>query len=329
MRAGIKIADPAALVADLHTLLPERLDLDVHGTRVAVAATSPEALRRLRMVYGSFADGGGGGGADGRLALVEKGHKAHARLSRTLRPDDPLAVSDGHLLVADWQDVALTLRDETLLHYYASKLIRLHLVARQEREFLTLHAASVESGGGRGFLLVGEAASGKTTLTLRLLDRGLAFCSDDTTVIRRRDGKCVPFPLAFILRGGPDGEPPDLPGVRDRAPDLQLLDEPRWLLPRSAEAGSDFTVDTIFFLHARADRPPGVAEPMPAGEAAMELLRNTVVPLGRLSPSEEQMAADFHLVCDLADRARCLSVNSTNLSRTLACVLAQAVAVPA
>ncbi|GAB4521497.1 MAG: hypothetical protein Tsb0019_22950 [Roseibium sp.] len=328
MRAAVGIADPAALIADLHALLPERLDLDVYGMRIAVAATSPEALRRLRMVYGSFA-GSGGGDPDARLALVEKGHRAHARLARVLRPEDPLAAADGHILVADWLDVALSLRDETLLHYYASKLIRLHLVACQEPEFLTLHAASVASGRGRGFLLVGEAASGKTTLTLRLLDQGFRFCSDDTTVIRRSDGRCVPFPLAFILRGGPEGQPPDLPGVRDRDPDLQLLDEPRWLLPRGGEAGSDFDVDTIFFLHGMTDRPPGVAEALSAGEAAMELLRNVVVPLGRTNPSAERLAADFHLACDLAGGARCLSVNSTDLSRTLECVCAHAAAVPA
>jgi hypothetical protein len=328
MRAGVRIADPAALVADLHALLPERLDLDVYGIRLSVAASSPEALRRLRLVYGSFV-ATGSGGADGRLALVENGSGAHARLARALRPEDPLAVSEGHFLVTDWLDVALSLRDDTLLHYYASKLIRLHLVACQEPEFLTLHAASVASGGGRGFLLVGEAASGKTTLTLRLLDRGLGFCSDDTTVIRRSDGTCVPFPLAFILRGGPDGAPPNLPGVRDCAPDLKLLDEPRWLLPRGREAGSDFKVDTIFFLHSRADREPGVPVAVSGGEAAMELLRNVVVPLGRTDPSAERLAADFHLACDLADGARCLSVNSTDLSRTLECVYAHAVAVPA
>lgn len=329
MRGAVRIRTPRALVAAIDLLLPERLNLDVHGTRISAAATSPDALRRLALVYGAF-KATRQGPPDARLALVEAGHPAHARLARLLRPDDPSGLTRGHLLIADWHSFALSLRGDTLLHYYASKLLRLHLVARQEPDVLTLHAASIAGRERRGFLLVGEAASGKTTLTLQLIARGLAFGSDDTTVIRRGDRKCLPFPLAFVLRGAPDGSAPDMDGVRGRTPDLQLLDEPRWLLPRpEAAAEAPFRVDTIFFLNARADLTPGEPVPLSPGEAAMELLRNTVVPLGRLDTPQQQMIADFHLVCDLANEARCLSLNSTQPSRTLATVLALTAPVPA
>ncbi|POF29677.1 hypothetical protein [Roseibium marinum] len=315
MRGVVQIKDPGRLAADLFRRLPERLDLDIYGTRIVVKATSSRALRRLRLVYGAFL-ARDQGPADARLALVELDHAPHGWLAEALRPDDPLRIGGGHFLVADWLPFALSLRDETLLHYYASKFLRLHLVACHQPDHLTLHAASLDVGGGHGILLVGEAASGKTTLTLQLLDRGMSFCSDDTTVIRRRDRKCVPFPLAFILRGGPDGEAPDIPGVRERKPDLELLDEPRWLVQRNGDAGKAFTPVAIFFLHSRADRQPGCPVPMNSAEAAMELLRNKVVPMGLVHEDVAVMTADFHLVCDLANSAQCLSVNSTDLART-------------
>lgn len=328
MRGAVQIEDPDELTRDLFGRLPERLDLDVYGTRITIKATSQPALQRLRLVYGAFVTDDPRP-ADARLALVELGHSPHDWLAGTLRPDDPLQIGNGHFLVTDWQNSALSLRDDTLLHYYASKFVRLHLVACHQPEVLTLHAASIGIGDGRGFLLVGEAASGKTTLTLRLLDKGLSFCSDDTTVIRRSDRKCLPFPLAFVLRAGPDGKAPDIAGVRERKPDLELLDEPRWLHQRFEAAGQAFTPTAIFFLHSRPDQPPGCPVTMNPADAAMELLRNKVVPLGGALQEDDVMTADFHLVCDLANSAHCLSVNSTDLARTLDSVLSQVASVPA
>jgi serine kinase of HPr protein (carbohydrate metabolism regulator) len=51
----------------------------------------------------------------------------------------------------------------------------------------TLHASTAELDG-RAVLITGPSGSGKSDLTLRLLDRGFRLVSDDQTVVRR-DGE--------------------------------------------------------------------------------------------------------------------------------------------
>jgi serine kinase of HPr protein (carbohydrate metabolism regulator) len=51
----------------------------------------------------------------------------------------------------------------------------------------TVHASTVASEG-RAVLITGPSGSGKSDLTLRLLDRGFTLVSDDQTVVRK-DGE--------------------------------------------------------------------------------------------------------------------------------------------
>jgi serine kinase of HPr protein (carbohydrate metabolism regulator) len=51
----------------------------------------------------------------------------------------------------------------------------------------TVHASTVASEG-RAVLITGPSGSGKSDLTLRLLDRGFALVSDDQTIVKR-DGE--------------------------------------------------------------------------------------------------------------------------------------------
>jgi serine kinase of HPr protein (carbohydrate metabolism regulator) len=48
----------------------------------------------------------------------------------------------------------------------------------------TLHASTVAIEG-RAILITGPSGSGKSDLTLRLLDRGFALVSDDQTIVRK------------------------------------------------------------------------------------------------------------------------------------------------
>jgi serine kinase of HPr protein (carbohydrate metabolism regulator) len=53
-----------------------------------------------------------------------------------------------------------------------------------------LHASSVALEG-RAVLISGPSGSGKSDLTLRLLDRGFTLVSDDRTIVRRQDSKLI------------------------------------------------------------------------------------------------------------------------------------------
>lgn len=54
----------------------------------------------------------------------------------------------------------------------------------------TIHASTVASEG-RAVLISGPSGSGKSDLTLRLLDRGFTLVSDDQTIVRREGDKLV------------------------------------------------------------------------------------------------------------------------------------------
>lgn len=54
----------------------------------------------------------------------------------------------------------------------------------------TLHATTV-SIDGRAVLLCGPSGAGKSDLALRLIDRGAVLVSDDTTLVKRIDGRLV------------------------------------------------------------------------------------------------------------------------------------------
>jgi serine kinase of HPr protein (carbohydrate metabolism regulator) len=48
----------------------------------------------------------------------------------------------------------------------------------------TVHASSV-ANGGRAILITGPSGSGKSDLSLRLLDRGFVLVSDDQTIVKK------------------------------------------------------------------------------------------------------------------------------------------------
>jgi serine kinase of HPr protein (carbohydrate metabolism regulator) len=54
----------------------------------------------------------------------------------------------------------------------------------------TLHASCVVKDG-RAILISGRSGSGKSDLTLRLIDRGASLVSDDYTIVRRVGGKLL------------------------------------------------------------------------------------------------------------------------------------------
>ena len=53
-----------------------------------------------------------------------------------------------------------------------------------------VHASTVAMDG-RAVLITGPSGSGKSDLTLRLLDRGFTLVSDDQTLVRREDDRLI------------------------------------------------------------------------------------------------------------------------------------------
>jgi hypothetical protein len=288
--------------------LPCRLALSFCGTDFEVRATSRAPLVYLERVYGFFLRTTAPS-EPWRMCLFERGSEGMAAVACALRLNE----SD-YFLATDWFGWGLALRNEALLRYYASKLLRLGVVERTQDQFLTLHCASL-CRDGQGLLLIGEAASGKTSLCLRLLQRGFRHASDDTSCLRKRDLTCVPFPLPFIVRADQQSGHPPLPELRARPPDIEVLDEPRWLVDRRDAIASEFRPTHLIFLGANGPCA-GELRPLLPALAVLRLMANIVFPLG-MELARMPAARDIDLLANLAEGTECYEANTQDLDAAL------------
>lgn len=321
MKASFALSEEMRRWTSLRRRLASCFTLDFRGTLVEVSATSGRATGTLKRVYHHFVrtlEDITEPERDFLILIEEETTEAKALVARLGR--DPRTF-DGHLLMATWLSWGLRIANMPLLHYYASKLLRLRVAECWYPETVTLHAASMCAPAGGGLLLVGEAAAGKTTLTLRLLDDGFRYCADDTSCIRCSDLTCIPFPMPFVVRGDLATGVPRSPGLRQRPPDLSLLDEPRWLVERWDAIGMPFRPDALYFLAPDTGGLARDIRPMRQADAALLLLRNLVVPLGDDAEAFSSTLSNFDVACYLADSCRCLTVNTTNLDRAYSAIL--------
>lgn len=330
MRRLLRVPDPAGTCERLAVLAEHMLTLRFYGAPFALHADDPAFLDYLARVYRHFRTPEPAPGAE-RSVLLSPGSEPWKTLVHELQPGLPVT---GHLLLTSGFGWALEVRTEALLRYYASKMLRLAVVAALDEEIVTLHAASLlgPSGTGSlgaGVLLIGEAAAGKTSTTLRLLDRGWRYGADDTSCVRRRDGMCVPFPMPLILRAELGCDRPDLAEAARREPDIAILDEPRWLVERWDAAAPEFPITHLIFLR-RDDEQAGhgddsIREPVrevSGVEATFGLLRNVMLPLGADPDAFDTDGRNWLLAADLADRAVCLAADTRNFDRAFEALLA-------
>ncbi len=82
---------------------------------------------------------------------------------------------------------------------------RLVLDLQQARPDLLFVHAAVLFTGAWSVLLVAPSGTGKSTLTLALVERGLTYLSDELAPIHLGDGLVHPYPHALCLKGVPPG----------------------------------------------------------------------------------------------------------------------------
>jgi hypothetical protein len=114
-------------------------------------------------------------------------------------------------------------------------------------EFTRVHAGCADWGGKR-FLAVGPALSGKSTLMARLLFEGFAVHSDDLVLLRR--GQALPFPRRFSIRRPTVALVPQLAALAQEQVSGPTSDA---LALDPSELGFDWRiepapVDAVFFL---------------------------------------------------------------------------------
>jgi HprK-related kinase A len=74
-------------------------------------------------------------------------------------------------------------------------------MALGQKQFLLLHAASVEKDG-RALILTGESGAGKSTLAALLGERGWRLMGDEFALVDLDGGQLLPFPRVVSLKNG-------------------------------------------------------------------------------------------------------------------------------
>ena len=204
----------------------------------------PEPLNSFAFCRALFPDRGyseGPAGADGWRTIVSR-----------QSPDAPqIALCDHYALVDRgqvWQPF--------IANYAINRVLRL------QREILFFHAASVGIEG-RGAMIVGPKASGKTTTAMTLAARGHAFLGDEMAAVHRTTKVMLPLRRAASVRKGPRARRVDDQLARCQYPVEVFPDGGERALVNMAsifpEAGdAPATLSCLLFLRQFSERPAAV-----------------------------------------------------------------------
>ena len=179
-------------------------------------------------------------------------------------PDRPVVALSGNFALADRRQVW----QPFIANYAVNRVLRL------QRDILFFHAASIGIAG-RGALIVGPKASGKTTTSLTLASRGCDFLGDEMAAVHKSSKMIFPFRRAVSIRSGRRARLVDQKLAEghfsvERFPDggARVLANVSELFPQAGVAQSELSC--AFFLRHFAERPH--AEPFLFGSGNIGML---------------------------------------------------------
>ena len=168
------------------------------------------------------------------------------------------------------------------------------------RGLFALHAAAV-TPDDRGCLLVGESGTGKSTMTLRLLQEGWSYLSDDSVLLRTgQPVEAVALRRRLTIKREEDVV--DMPGSWHRAQTAAGV------LLRPAEDGVhqlrrlSTCVPRLLVFLSLTGKPASRITLHDKADALVELIRQST--LTELEPSHTGMQLD--LLRDLVNQCRCV-----------------------
>ena len=167
------------------------------------AASSARIQRRFRILDVNVT-------VDGPLELIEpvayayrrfevdRFEVADAEVTLRLTDSDTLQLDDRAIPIVPGLDLAVQFD-----HHLQTALmdaVGSHVV---------LHAAALADASGRGVILAGPSAHGKSSLALELARRGLGFLSDDLAPLDIERATILPYPRAVAVRPGEGAQIPE------------------------------------------------------------------------------------------------------------------------
>lgn len=268
----------------------------IAGVTCAVSA-SRHLLERVDATYGAF-----------RAEPVES-----SDLAVTVTDQDGgfrVTDSDGCNELVDDERSALVVTSDRLVTGVIGRLA--------QRRVYALHAAALRHGDGV-VIISGRSGAGKTTLALGLMVAGLPLLSDELALLDSDEQTVLPYRRAVHVRPGTPEliEPLRFLSTRPR---IELGGGSEWaLLPADLEhafPGALGTAGPLTHVLLLEERQPGPARlsPLPAGIAALELMRAT--PTAAVA-FDDVLARLVHLT----GRAHCARLTPGDLPSTIYTVL--------
>jgi len=195
-------------------------DYLIHGVGLSVGCDHAETGERIREYLGTYSAPGKAGAGKARIrAEISFGSviypvPLHARRALRYSPlrsyflEGRTYFTDYFSTLAvepDGSSFRGNLSPDTLKDYgpvvFANLLFAFTLFeALRFHGLYFLHAAALKGPDGIGYLIVGNAGSGKTSLTLSLINAGFKFLSDDTVFLNlngEKDVRVLGFPREF------------------------------------------------------------------------------------------------------------------------------------
>lgn len=179
------------------------------------------------------------------------------------------------------------------------------VVALRHRGLFHLHAAALALPDGRAALVAGGAGAGKSTLTLALLEHGLAYLGDDAAFLAAGPAgvQVLSFPRPFHVAPQTARMIPRLlPLLGDR----YAVGDKRRLDPRVAFPGRERATagpPALVLLPEVSGRPRTEAEEVPSAVALGALIESSaLVMVDGLPGADRQLA----LLAAVAEGARCI-----------------------
>ncbi len=191
--------------------------------------------------------------------------------------------------------------ERELLGPYLELIIFNSILSQVPNHFI-LHAGVV-SWQERGIILCGDANSGKSTLTLSLVQNGFKFLSDEIAFIGLETLEVAPFPRALGLREDITSKMPELKFINGQKGALSLSGDMKWsfdvesVYPNSL--GKKCKIGYLIFLDGFGEKPE--IKLISKSDALIESLKHT-------HTSEDNPFSHLLRVSELVKETKCLKI---------------------
>ncbi|HEY6339221.1 MAG TPA: hypothetical protein VIW68_12080 [Candidatus Sulfotelmatobacter sp.] len=241
------------------------LTIEIGGMPVRVNTTDAAFLGMLQDRYAGFLSSSQCAAVEFDVDLTRQGVGDPDAAVRVSQRSGEWALDRGDFR-AEWRPASRTGRiRQTANPYSIDAVLRiLHtLVLAQERSGFLLHAASAIRNG-KAFLFAGVSGAGKTTIS-RLAPPDTTLLTDEISYVRKQNSAYIAFGTPFT------GE--------------------------LAKLGENVSAQ-ISRLYLLAQGPENRIDPVPAGQAARELLANVLF----FAEDQELVQKTFHAACEFVSR---------------------------